>query len=98
MSRSLGSVGVAALLLTLLVPATSFAAPRHSTACDLIRDPQGDTTEPTPDNKQQLELVSGDIAATSHQLTAVIRLAALTGADATQPAGRIYEFDFSVGS
>jgi len=96
MRWSVRTVGAAAVVLTLLGPATAHSAPRRP-ACHLITDPQGDTEVLTPDNQQRLDIVSADVAANSRQLTAVIRLPALTGEDPTELAGRIYEFDFTAG-
>ena len=95
--RSLRTAIAAALVSAVAVPAAAWSAvPRHY-ACHLITDPTGDTQSPSPDNAQQLDITSGDIAANQHELTVVIRLAALGGEQPTDIAGREYDFFFSVG-
>lgn len=96
MRRSLLLLVLMSLGATLAVPFTATAAARH-TSCNLIKDPVGDTQSVGPDNDQELDIVSADVAANDSQLTTVVRLAALSAEDPTQPAGRTYEFDFSVG-
>ena len=92
-------IGLVALSFgaSLLVPIGASAAGRQ-VYCNLITDARGDTSSVTPDNDQELDIVSADVAANEKTLTTVVRLDALSAEDPTQPAGRTYEFDFSVGS
>ena len=97
MFKSLRILAATAVLAGLAVPMAASAARQHET-CNLVTDPTGDTQGPTPDDPQQLDLTGGDIAANDHELTVVIRLAALAGEQPTDTAGRIYDFYFTVGT
>lgn len=91
--RALLATGAAAACVLGSLPA--YAGYSRATSCNLLRDPSGDTQSVTPDNDAELDLVGGDIATNATTLTAVIRLATLTKEDVTEPAGRIYELDFT---
>ena len=97
MIKSLRIAAAAAVLTGLAIPAAASAAHPHYT-CNLITDPKGDTQGPTPDDPQQLDITGGDIAANDHELTVVIRLAALADEQPTNAAGRLYQFYFTVGA
>lgn len=73
------------------------AAGHHSQpkACHLVTDPAGDTQSIGPDDASQLDLVGGDFAMNRTTLTVVLRVKTLTAEDLTDPAGRIYEYDFT---
>ncbi len=76
----------------------AIAATKHRAvpvSCHLLTDPVGDTQSVGPDDDSQLDIVGGDVAMNRTTLTTVIRLHALTAEDLTEPAGRIYEFDFT---
>jgi hypothetical protein len=63
--------------------------------CHLLADPKGDTQSVGPDDDTQLDIVGGDFAMNRSKLTVVIRVPALTAQDLTEPAGRVYEYDFT---
>ena len=70
------------------------AHPAHP-SCRLVTDPQGDTQSVGPDDDSQLDILDGDFAMNHSTLTVVVKVAALTAEDLTEPAGRIYEYDFT---
>ena len=65
--------------------------------CVVIKDVRGDTQH-LPGASDQLDIVGGSLSVTATTVTTVVHVAALSSEDLTDPAGRIYEFDFSVGS
>src|SRR4051812_43999756 len=72
------------------------AHPRHvPPSCHLVTDPPGDTQSVGPDDDTQLDLLGGDFAMNRTTLTVVVRVKMLTAEDLTEPAGRIYEYDFT---
>jgi hypothetical protein len=69
---------------------------RHAPlSCRLVTDPAGDTQSVGPDDDSQLDLLGGDFAMNHATVTVVIRVKTLTAEDLTEPAGRIYEYDFT---
>lgn len=64
-------------------------------SCRLVTDPPGDTQSIGPDDDTQLDILDGDFAMNRTTLTVVIKVKALTAEDLTEPAGRIYEYDFT---
>jgi hypothetical protein len=81
------------------VSAAAAAAPSPGPYCLVLTDGHGDTSDATPGNSDsQLDIVGGYFQASRKQVVTVLKLSALTAEDVTNPAGRIYEFDFSVGS
>ena len=94
-----------ALSLTAVVAAAgaAVAAPKAKPVCNLVLDAKGDGTgflmtdaDYLP-NDPNLDLVSGDIASTAKQVTAVIRTDALDLSDSASPTGRAYYANFLVG-
>jgi len=87
----------AALLALAGAPAAQAAThPAHpKPVCHLLTDPRGDTQSVGPDDDTQLDIVGGDFAMSRSALTVVVRLPALTAEDLTEPAGRVYEYDFT---
>jgi hypothetical protein len=81
----------------LAAPAAAQAAPHKPAArsCHLVTDPSGDTDSVGPGDDSQLDLLGGDFAMNRTTLTVVIHVTALTAEDITEPAGRIYEYDFT---
>jgi hypothetical protein len=92
-------VATAALAAFGAAPAAQAAS--HSThrpalkSCHLVSDPPGDTQSVGPDDASQLDLLGGDFAMNRTTLTVVIKVKTLTAEDLTNPAGRIYEYDFT---
>jgi hypothetical protein len=64
----------------------------------VIADPAGDAGEPGVHNDAQLDITAGYLQVTPNTVTTVVRVGDLSAEDVTNPQGRIYEFDFSVGS
>lgn len=98
MSGPLRTLIALTLVAGLAAPLAAWAVPQRTAtrlSCNLLRDPAGDTDSAVPDNDSQLDLRSGDIVTGQRDLTAVIRLQALTAEDVTEPAGRVWEFDFT---
>jgi hypothetical protein len=97
--RVLRVFAIALVSAGLAMPTVASAAPLHPAArhvtCNLLTDPPGDTQSAVPDNDSELDLLGGDIVTSQRWVTAVIRLKALTAEDFTEPAGRIWEFDFT---
>ncbi len=89
----------AASLIGALVGAPAAHAAGHPAhpkpVCHLLTDPRGDTQSTGPDDDTQLDIVGGDFAMNRSTLTVVVRVAALTAEDITEPAGRVYEYDFT---
>jgi hypothetical protein len=94
------ALATSAVLAGLLAGA-SHAATAPAKSCKLLTDPTGDayagagvlTAEP---NDSSLDLISGDIATSTKQLTAVIRVAKLAATDPMAPLGRVYYMLFNV--
>jgi hypothetical protein len=89
---------VVAAALCALVAAPAAQAATHRTApkaCHLVNDPAGDAQTVGPDDATQLDIIMGDFAMNRSTLTVVIRVPQLTAEDLTEPAGRIYEYDFT---
>lgn len=89
---------LAAAALVALVGPTAAEATTHSApvkSCRLVTDPAGDTQSVGPDDASQLDILDGDFAMNRQKLTVVIKVKTLTAEDLTNPAGRIYEYDFT---
>lgn len=92
----------AAAALGALVVAPAAQATTHGSAhrapaksCHLVTDPPGDTQSVGVDDDSQLDILDGDFAMNRTKLTVVIKVKTLTAEDLTNPAGRIYEYDFT---
>lgn len=81
----------AAVVAALALSGAALAAPAKP-VCNLITDPTGDVTLPSPN----LDIVSADIATNAKKLTGVIRVAKLANSDGTAPTGVAYNFRFKV--
>jgi hypothetical protein len=90
----LAATGAAVALAA--APAAHATAAHHVVkSCHLVTDGTGDTQTVGPDDGSQLDLIGGDFAMNHDTLTVVIRVKTLTAEDLTEPAGRIYEYDFT---
>jgi len=95
MLAATGALGLfgCALVVAPAAQATSHRLPPP--VCHMVTDPPGDTQSVGPDDDTQLDIIGGDFAMNHTTLTVVIRVKALTAEDLTEPAGRIYEYDFT---
>jgi len=88
----------AAALVALVGSTAAEATTRHpapAKSCRLVTDPPGDAQSVGPDDSSQLDILDGDFAMNRQKLTVVIKVKTLTAEDLTNPAGRIYEYDFT---
>ncbi|MCA1711190.1 MAG: hypothetical protein LC789_05935 [Actinobacteria bacterium] len=93
---------VLSLAATVVAGGAAVAAPKAAPSCNLVTDAKGDGTgflltdmNYLP-NDRNLDLVSGDVAATAKTITAVIRTDALDLKDSDAPTGRAYYANFTV--
>ena len=94
-------LAVAAITPLLLGVAAADAAPRKPApkkpTCKLINDRAGDAVAPAAPvpNDPNLDILSADVATDATRLTAVIRVASLSGEGSTSPTGRSYSLVFN---
>jgi hypothetical protein len=111
-SRSALPAAAMAIVATWLVAGSALAgagspaagAPRTPIGpmCRVLTDPAGDANNTVsnadPGDNSQLDIIGGYFQVTPSTLTTVVRVTALTAEDIMNPQGRVYEFDFTVGS
>lgn len=105
--RTRSLVAAAAITPLLLSVGTAYAAkpaakkpPVRKPVCNLVTDAKSDATGTGfgsgGPNDPALDIVTADIATDATRLTAVIRVAGLSGSTDTSPTGRGYDVTFSV--
>jgi hypothetical protein len=96
-ARGIAATAVLGALAGAVAGAPGALATTHASArsCHLVTDPSGDTESVGPDDDSQLDILGGDFAMNRSTLTVVVKVTALTAEDITEPAGRIYEYDFT---
>jgi hypothetical protein len=101
--RSLIAVATVAPLLAGVGSAHAAKRPPvKKPVCKLVTDATGDGTgtgtAAAGPNEPALDIVSADVATNATMLTAVFRVASLSGATDTAPTGRTYELSFKSGT
>ena len=95
--RTIAALAATTPLLLGVAAVDAAPRPKPKPVCNLIVDAKGDAVAPAAPmpNDPNLDILSADIATNATTLTAVLRIADLSGKGDTSPTGRAYTFVFT---